>query len=124
VWFSEGTPICCPVPFSIEHAWRDPDQRGGWGGRVVVSTNRGRVVFAHLVIDNWLFDSKVGTQFPAGTCLGAVAPIHLNGNWAPHLHLQGLRDDVPLDGLDGYGPARADNSVLYPNPLDILAHSG
>jgi hypothetical protein len=112
-----GTPIFCPVPFSVEHRWHDPDQQGGWGGRMIVGIGQAYLIFAHLEL-NAMLDK--GRTYPAGTRIGNVAKSDRNGNWFPHLHLQGLRDLKRLDKIDGYGPANAANSVVYPHPAKVL----
>ncbi len=114
-----GTPVYCPVPFRIVEAFRDPDQNGGWGGRLVIQTWKDAlVVFAHLDPHGLL--RLDDTCMPAHTCVGYVAPAYRNGNWFPHLHLQGLASLDLLNGLDGYGPARRSNAERYPEPLGLL----
>ncbi len=116
----ESTPIYCPVPFRVVEMFCDRDQNGGWGGRVVVETNKGAlVVFAHLDLNPLPVD--LGWNEPGDFPLGVVAPSCLNGGWFPHLHLQGLKSLDQLNGLDGYGPPRSKNAELYPEPLALLA---
>lgn len=113
----QGVEIYCPRPFAIHEVYHRADQCGGWGCRVVVETNRGLVVFAHLDLTEPLHP---GRSYPSGYRLGIVAGPGFNGGWYPHLHLQGLRSLDLLDGLDGYGKRYRGMEKDYPNPIDIL----
>lgn len=113
-----GTPVCTPVSGRLRSCWQDPDQAGGWGGRVIVEVADGSLlVLAHLDLQAGL---DLGGQMPAGTSVGRVAPSERNGGWFPHLHVQRVRHSGLLATLDGYGPAHGQNQVDYPDPWPLL----
>lgn len=112
-----GTTIMCPTKFKVIEMFQDPDQGGGWGGRILVETPNGLVIFSHLN----LLPFKLGEQYFQDTALGTVAEPDTNGGWYPHLHLQGLESVKQIGDLDGYGQNSLHNPRLYPDPLKILA---
>jgi len=123
--YGQNCSVLCPVPFKVLEKFQDTDQNGGWGLRVLVETDRGFVIFAHLMNvtekDDDITEIEVGKSYEEGTCVGAIGMPHCNGGWFPHLHLQGIRDISLLKDLDGYAKIGEENlHVDYPNPLDIL----
>lgn len=114
-----GTSISCPVDFKVVDIFIDPDNQGGWGGRIIVETKNGLVLFGHLEISSASLRLAAGGKNPAGTMLGFVAASTRNGGWYPHLHLQGIDSIKSISStLDGYGHISAINKS--PNPLMIL----
>ena len=108
--------VLCPVPFTVLEIFSDTDQNGGWGQRVLVSTENGLVIFAHL----YGCQLTVDEHYSSFSCIGSVAPSQFNGGWFPHLHIQGLRSTSLLTKLDGYSHKYAEMEKDYPNPLTIL----
>lgn len=107
----ELTAIHCPVDAKLIEVFIDNEQNGGWGGRVLVETAKGLVLFAHLKVSD-----NIQKDIIKDTYLGYVAPPSINGGWFPHLHLQALNNILELNNLDGYGPSI--NGI--PNPFDFL----
>jgi hypothetical protein len=117
-----GSEVRCPIPFKVEDVFQDPDQNGGWGGRVLIRTEYGLVIFAHLCLDGLMYGEqmRVGDEHPANTALGWIDCSDDNGGWFPHLHLQGIKDIAQMEGIDGYAAYSPDLVDLYPNPLPLL----
>ena len=129
-----GTPVAVPAACTVVGVLRDPDQSGGWGGRVLIRfthTPRGTgvpyLLFAHLAHDGL---PEVGTTLTLGQTLGVVGPAEQNGGWYPHLHVQGLtqaaveRFGTELVGLDGYGPARDRHwDSDCPDPTQVVGNA-
>jgi murein DD-endopeptidase MepM/ murein hydrolase activator NlpD len=115
--FAAGTPIHCPVAFEVKDIFRDPDQSGGWGERVLIETEKGLVIFAHL--SGVSLKGEKNNFYSAGTFIGTVATKHSNGGWFPHLHLQGVKN-VGLIHLDGYSHRYKGMEKDYPYPLPMI----
>ncbi len=111
-----GTIVYCPVPFTVLDIFLDNDQNGGWGGRILVGTKKGLVIFAHIDLGYF----EVDKEYPAQSFIGKVADSHSNGGWYPHLHVQGLRGSEQIKGLDGYSHFYPEMREDYPNPLEFL----
>jgi hypothetical protein len=111
-----GKSIYCPLNFIVKEIFHDTDQNGGWGDRVLVETENGLVIFAHLKAEKLV----IGQKYLKGSPVGVLASPHENGGWFTHLHLQGIKDLAQMNGIDGYGEKSDLNEVNYPNPLKIL----
>lgn len=112
-----STPIFCPIPYKVIEIFYDEDACGGWGQRVVVKTERGLVVFAHILVNRHLC---IGQNYDEFHLIGRVAIPQFNGGWYSHLHIQALAHISLLNGLDGYGKIYKGMYVDYPDPLQIL----
>jgi hypothetical protein len=113
--FPMATPIVCPIEFELLEAFYDGDQNGGWGGRVLIKTKYGLVLFAHIVT------ALAGKKYYRGnTIVGYVADKTNNGGWYPHLHIQGINDLRLMKNIDGYSKMYKDIRKDYPNPLPLL----
>jgi murein DD-endopeptidase MepM/ murein hydrolase activator NlpD len=113
-----GFPVLVPEAGWVHEAWHDPDQNGGWGGRLILSRpGGGFLILAHLDL---LPGLAAGRPLAAGQWIGTLAPSARNGGWFPHLHLQLAASGEDLAELDGYGPDRPDNSTRFPDPLATL----
>lgn len=108
--------VYCPVAFLVRELYNDNDPKGGWGGRVLVETKRGLVIFAHIDID-----VEVGEKYPPGHMLGWVSESSSNGGWFPHLHVQGVSDIKQMEHkIDGYSNFYKGIEKDWPNPLPLL----
>jgi murein DD-endopeptidase MepM/ murein hydrolase activator NlpD len=116
--FKVGTPIYGTVPFKVWQVYRDFDQNGGWGERVLIKTEKGLVIFAHLC--GVSIEANRDTVYPKGTFIGTVATSYTNGGWFPHLHLQGIKNEELITHLDGYSSLYKNIKKDYPDPLPIL----
>ena len=112
-----GTPVCAPASgCQVIESRHDPDQRGGWGGRVVLQNDRGFLVLAHLDPAHL---PAVGARCAWGTPLAVVGDAAVNGGWYPHLHAQFVTRaaDLGADGYRAYGPDLAER---FPHPAEWL----
>ncbi len=115
-----GTAVYAPVDFPMGcEFWPDPDQDGGWGGRLTCWIDAyTAVIFGHLE-PNLYPVGRIGSGEP----IGVIAPKIRNGNWFEHLHVQVVRNQRVTYQTDGYhcGQASLDElRGIYPDPCDIL----
>lgn len=113
-----GTEVFAPCPLVVHEVRADPDQDGGWGGRVI-SRRPGSglfVIFAHLEHDPL---PPEGEELATGARVGAVGRPEVNGGWFPHLHVQCVRGELPED-LDGYAGASTGPGEQFPDPEDSI----
>lgn len=108
----EGTAVHLPVDATLAHVYVDPDQDGGWGGKLIFQWPKGYFVFGHLkdMVDD------LGRGYREGKVVGTVADPASNGGWSPHLHFQCMRDFVPH--VDGYTKRFDGIEAAFPNPLE------
>lgn len=107
-----GTPVCLPQAGVLRHSFQDPDQNGGWGGKLIFECEHPShfLVLGHL--KNIL--TNIGQRFETGTPVGMIAETECNGGWSPHLHVQCMREFKP--DVDGYGPLYDSIQDDYYNP--------
>lgn len=118
-----GTKVHAPFDCTVIHSWVDPDQNGGWGGRLILDVGDKHFemafILGHLTHDL----PKVGDKFKAGDVIGIVANYPDNGNWFPHLHVQCVDPMLlvllPTDKwhtIDGYDKYDDELAKDYPDP--------
>jgi hypothetical protein len=96
----EGTIVHMPTFGKLVHSFIDPDQEGGWGGKLIFETVNecpAYLLFGHLRG----IPSDIGAMYEPGQPIGMIAGKELSGGWSPHLHLQQMREFIP--DVDGYG---------------------
>jgi hypothetical protein len=98
-----------PVDATLLYHFQDPDQDGGWGGKLIFDSDHGLFVLGHL--DQIVTESR---HYSAGDVIGRVADRDMNGNWFPHLHIQCLREFYP--NVDGYSYHYDGIELDFPNP--------
>ena len=107
-----NTKVCLPVDGAmLLYSQIDPDQLGGWGGKLIFKHENLYLTFGHLknipsIIKD--YDSK--------EIIGQIAETERNGGWGPHLHLQ-VSDGFYPDA-DGYGSTESTKSFF--NPEEVL----
>ena len=110
-----GTPVALPCPGVLLSSKVDPDQNGGWGGKLIFLLKRERVwrcmIFGHL--DKIVNEVR---EYKAGEIIGEVAEKEKNGNWFPHLHIQSVGSNKNPELVDGYGPIYAEIGIDFPRP--------
>ena len=91
-----GTPVMLPVDnCKLVECLNDPDQWGGWGGKLVFEWSRGYFILAHL--KNMV--NEIGKVYRVGEQVAVIAEADCNGGWSPHLHVQCmLKHDPDVDG--------------------------
>ena len=111
-----GTEVYCPERIVVAEFLRDPDQRGGWGGRLVLrNSRREHLVLAHL---GQIKLPAPGTMIYIGELLGYVGESFENGGWYPHLHVQCVRK--PSELVDGYAAESSSLKADFPHPDTFL----
>ena len=111
---SEGVVVTMPTWGKLVHSFNDPDQNGGWGGKLIFECKQGYLLFGHLKD----IPNDIGTKYSPGHKIGVVAEAECNGGWGPHLHLQLMREFNP--DVDGYGPYYEGIQKDFFDPLEFL----
>jgi murein DD-endopeptidase MepM/ murein hydrolase activator NlpD len=107
--------VCQMIVYQL---FADPDQGGGWGGRVIfrIPASDLSVIYAHL---NPNMLPALGKHLQVGDPVGIVGRPEVNGGWYPHLHVQCVRGLLPLD-MDGYNRWSERLIYQFPNPEKVI----
>jgi murein DD-endopeptidase MepM/ murein hydrolase activator NlpD len=109
-----GVEVYMPIDGDLCWSQQDPDQNGGWGGKLIFRTQAGYLVFGHL--------KEISDSFPRfvkkGEVIGKIAEADKNGGWSPHLHVQLMKEFKPE--VDGYGPKYDGMELDFLNPISTL----
>lgn len=90
--------VYLPVDAELVYSEIDPDQNGGWGGKLIFEYQNGYFILGHL--DRI---TRMKGFYKRDTEVGKIASTARNGNWYPHLHVQCCRKlDVAVDGYSHY----------------------
>jgi hypothetical protein len=113
----EGTVVRMPVDGRLLLVETDPDQKGGWGGRLIFRVRDDLyLLLAHF---GGIMVTSVGAMLKKGAYVGTVGDPDHNGNWYPHLHVQCLKTYDRC--CDGYAAERyKDLEERFPNPEESL----
>ena len=107
-------PVHLPCAAKLVHVFVDPDQRGGWGGKLIFQREDGLYfILGHL----HMVTRKIGEDFPKGAVVGMIGPSFCNGGWSPHLHVQCMTKLEP--DVDGYGALYDGIEKDFPDPLTV-----
>ncbi len=108
------TNVHLPCDAELVYAEHDPDQDGGWGGKLIFKYAKGYFILGHL--DSIRTELR---QYQKGDIVGRVAESDRNGNWFPHLHIQCMKElkDVKVDGYSHRYPGIEED---FPNPKVML----
>lgn len=111
-----GTEVFMPTWGILAHSFQDPDQNGGWGGKIIFQCTTGAfeglyLIFGHLKD----IPHDIGTKYIPGQKIGVIAEAEINGGWAPHLHVQLMREFLP--NVDGYAAHYEGIEDDFPNPV-------
>lgn len=110
-----------PVEAKLVHSFLDPDQDGGWGGKLIFEYKNCDVIGddeepRYLVLGHLKrIVTDIGTVYPTDAIVGRIAETSCNGGWSPHLHVQCMTKLVP--DIDGYGPHYEGIENDFPDPL-------
>jgi len=122
-----GTPVCLPKPGEVYHIMFDPENKIGWGGRLIFKLEGGNyLLFGHLKQDIKL---QLGQPIKEGEIVGIIGETTENGNWWPHLHAQLMNSQFMVNyvnkfnNIDGYAPANSDEIRNVFNP-EIIINDG
>lgn len=93
-----NTSVALVRPGRVIDVFKDKDQSGGWGGRVLFRLDNGiYLIYGHLKHD---LSVKVGEEYPSGFIVGKTGERSENGGWYPHLHVQ-LMDEEFIKSFNG-----------------------
>lgn len=103
LWAPAGTPVLAPLDGTI-HSFNYNPGIGNYGPTIILQHKIDGLTFytlyGHLSAAD-LEELEVGDIIPAGSELGCLGSRHENGDYAPHLHFQIIRD---LEGNIGDYP--------------------
>jgi len=107
-----GAPVYLPWDADLMFMTHDPDQHGGWGGKMIFRLrNNHFAIFAHLA------KSDAGREdCRKGDFVGSIGDISCNGGWFPHLHLQIVAPHLDPNVVDGYGRLYDGVEKDFPRP--------
>lgn len=111
------------------HSFANRQVRGDYGPVIILRHELGGVEFHSLyghLAEASLQGLSAGKVIHAGELLARMGPRPVNGNWAPHLHFQLIRDMQGHRG-DYPGVVRADELDFFrqncPDPMTLLVSS-
>lgn len=114
LWVPAGNPLCAGLDAELVHSEMDPDFNGGWGGKLIFKVNNLYYILGHL--------DKIVTEkrhYLATEQVAIIGNHPINGNFAPHLHLQCCSNlDIVVDG---YHPWNENLRTRFPHPKVLTA---
>lgn len=94
VWCDKGTEVLVPLTGTI-HSFQNNKNFGDYGPTIILKHVIQDVVFytlyGHLSIKS-IMNLTVGQHFEVGNVLAVLGDASVNGDYAPHLHFQIIRD--------------------------------
>ncbi|MBP2830649.1 peptidoglycan DD-metalloendopeptidase family protein [Aquimarina sp. U1-2] len=94
IWCDANTEILSPLAGTI-HSFKNNNNFGDYGPTIIIKHNINHVVFyslyGHLSLTS-LVSVEVGHKIAAGECIGTLGDATINGDYAPHLHFQIIKD--------------------------------
>ncbi len=121
-WCDENRGVCCPIN-GVVHSFKDNENFGDYGPTIILEhtykKSRFYTLYGHLTRES-LKDKNKGQQIKKGAVFARIGEAAVNGNYAPHLHFQVIKD---LEGKQGDYPGvcSAEELSFYkkncPDPL-------
>ncbi|WP_417214519.1 peptidoglycan DD-metalloendopeptidase family protein [Bizionia sp.] len=103
LWIAAGSAVLSPLE-GVIHSFANNANYGDYGPTLILEHQINDVVFytlyGHLSLDS-LTDKKVGAAVKQGEQIATLGAAKVNGDYAPHLHFQIIRD---LEGFEGDYP--------------------
>lgn len=101
IWVKAGTKLYAPLEGKV-HSFKFNNAPGDYGPTLVIEhlTDSGipfYSLYGHLSLES-IKDKSVGMEIVSGQEIGAIGAPPINGDWAPHLHIQLI---VDMDGKQG-----------------------
>ncbi len=94
VWCDAGTEILSPLDGKI-HSFKNNDNYGDYGPTIILEHTASDIKFytlyGHLSTAS-LFDLEPGQNIVKGQVIATLGDAQVNGDYAPHLHFQIIRD--------------------------------
>ena len=110
----QNTEVVMPTWGVLRHSFQDPDQNGGWGGKLIFEVKDQYLVLGHLQG----IPDDIGAKYSPGHKIGTIAGPETNGGWGSHLHIQLMREFIP--DIDGYGPAYEGMEKDFLDPVEWI----
>ena len=94
LWIAAGTKIYTPLDATV-HSFKNNTNFGDYGPTIIlkhiIKGEEFFTLYGHLSIDS-IANLKVNQVFKAGDCIATLGDATVNGDYAPHLHFQIIRD--------------------------------
>ena len=124
-WCKEGSPVLAAFEGKV-HSFQNNTNYGDYGPTIILEhefkNESFYTLYGHLSIDS-IAHKKIGTKIKTGEMIGMIGDASVNGDYAPHLHFQVIKD---LEGCFGDYPGVCSEEKLdfyrlnCPNPDDLL----
>ena len=125
IWAKAGTKVLAALDGEI-HSFKNNTNHGDYGPCIILKhTIKGTVfhtLYGHLSIDS-INNIKIGQSVKQGAKIAHLGDSSINGDYAPHLHFQIIKD---LHGNSGDYPGVCSLNQLSfykencPNPMELL----
>ncbi|WP_250434118.1 peptidoglycan DD-metalloendopeptidase family protein [Hanstruepera flava] len=100
LWLAAGSCIYTPLDGTI-HSYANNVNHGDYGPTIILKHAIKNVVFyslyGHLSLES-ISSLRIGQAFKAGDYLATLGSAEVNGDYAPHLHFQLIRDIENYNG--------------------------
>jgi len=125
-WVNSGTKILAALDGEI-HSFKNNTNHGDYGPTIILKHNVDAVEFytlyGHLTLDS-ISKLKIGQKVSRGEVIANLGTAKVNGDYAPHLHFQIIKDLQENSG-DYPGVSSLRDLEFYkancPNPLVLLS---
>jgi len=111
LWIKAGTPVLAALDGKV-HSFKFNDALGDYGPTIILEHNIENQVFytlyGHLSLES-IADIQIGTDCKKGQQIATLGDATVNGDYAPHLHFQIIKD---IDGNFGDYPGVCSKSNL------------
>ncbi|NHN26388.1 peptidoglycan DD-metalloendopeptidase family protein [Flavobacterium jejuense] len=125
LWIKAGTPVLAALDGKI-HSFQNNTALGDYGPTIILEHTINHITFhtlyGHLSLDS-LQDKKEGQSVKKGQQIATLGAPPINGDYAPHLHFQIIKD---MEGKKGDYPGVSSKKDLdfytknCPNPNFLL----
>ena len=100
LWVSAGSNIYAPLDGNV-HSFANNTNYGDYGPTIILEHQKDKfkffTLYGHLSLES-IKDLKVGQVFKAQECIATLGDNTVNGDYAPHLHFQIIRDMSDYQG--------------------------
>ncbi|MCC1485436.1 peptidoglycan DD-metalloendopeptidase family protein [Winogradskyella immobilis] len=100
LWIKANTPIYAPLDGTI-HSFNNNTNYGDYGPTIILKHNINGIVFHTLyghLSEISLLGKQVGTEVKQGEQIATLGTAEVNGDYAPHLHFQLVKDMQDFKG--------------------------
>ena len=103
LWIAAGTPIYAPLD-GVVHSFKNNTNHGDYGPTIIIEHHMDTIacytLYGHLSMAS-IANLKVGQYITKGAPIATLGDPSVNGDYAPHLHFQIIKD---LQGNQGDYP--------------------